>query len=55
MKRTYSKKYVDELKRKIEWWNLFADYVESGSRRLFDHACDYADEEQGGHEPEDNG
>ncbi len=37
------KKRIDRLNKELEWYRLYANYVESHFSILGDNACDYAD------------
>ncbi len=38
------KKRIDRLNKELEWYRLYANYIESHFTILGDNACDYADE-----------
>ena len=41
--KTIQQQKIDRLKKDIEWYRLYANYVESHFSILGDKACDYAD------------
>lgn len=41
--KTIQQQRIERLKKDIEWYKLYADYVESHFTILGDNACDYAD------------
>ncbi len=41
--KTIQQKKINQLRKELEWYRLYADYVESHFTILGDNACDYAD------------
>ena len=37
---------LQELQSKIEWYDLFVDYIYHNHRNKYNDACEYADEQQ---------
>lgn len=44
--KTDDKYYIEALERKIEWYDLFVDYIHQFNRNDYNSACEYADSEE---------
>lgn len=42
--KTIQQKKINQLRKDLEWYRLYANYIESHFTILGDNACDYADE-----------
>lgn len=37
-------KELKELQNKLQWYDLFVDYIHSNDRKKYNDACEYADD-----------